>query len=127
MTYEVLIEAENLAKKFEDFLAVDHISFKVFKGECFGFLGPNGAGKTTTIKMIHCVMPLTTGKLTVAGMDVTELTREIKKIIGVAPQEDNLDPDFTVFHNLMVYARYFDIPKEDAQERAEKLLKFVQL
>jgi len=79
------------------------------------------------MKMIHCVLPLTSGKLTVAGMDVTKNGREIKKMIGVAPQEDNLDPDFTVFHNLMVYARYFDIPKAEAKRRAKELLKFVAL
>jgi len=127
MKSDVLIEAENLTKKFGDLVAVGNINFEVFKGECFGFLGPNGAGKTTTMKMVHCVLPLTSGRLTVASMDVTKHAREIKKMIGVASQEDNLDPDFTVFHNLMVYARYFDIPKEDAQKRAEELLKFVQL
>jgi lipooligosaccharide transport system ATP-binding protein len=127
MKPEVLIEAENLTKKFGDLTAVNNINFKVYKGEIFGFLGPNGAGKTTTMKMLHCVSPLTAGRLTVAGMDVTEQAREIKQMIGVAPQEDNLDPDFTVFHNLMVYARYFDIPKEEAQKRAEELLRFVQL
>jgi lipooligosaccharide transport system ATP-binding protein len=127
MQSEVLIEARNLTKKFGDLMAVDNIAFQVFKGECFGFLGPNGAGKTTTMKMINCVLPLTAGTLTVAGMDVTSKAREIKTMIGVAPQEDNLDPDFTVLHNLVVYARYFDIPKSVAQKRAEDLLKFVQL
>ena len=125
--HETLIEAENLTKKFVDLVAVNNINFKIFKGECFGFLGPNGAGKTTTMKMIHCVLPLTSGRLTVAGMNIAENGREIKKMIGVAPQEDNLDPDFTVFHNLMVYARYFDIPKDEAKRRAEELLKFVAL
>jgi len=127
MQSEVVIEAEGLTKNFGDLLAVDNIRFQVFKGECFGFLGPNGAGKTTTMKMVHCVLPLTAGSLTVAGMDVTSEAREIKKMIGVAPQEDNLDPDFTVFHNLMVYARYFDIPKTEAHKRAEELLEFMQL
>lgn len=127
MQSEVLIEARNLTKKFGDLMAVDNIAFHVFKGECIGFLGPNGAGKTTTMKMINCVLPLTAGTLTVAGMDVTIKSREIKTMIGVAPQEDNLDPDFTVLHNLVVYARYFDIPKVVAQKRAEDLLKFVQL
>ena len=124
---EVLITAESLTKKYDDFLAVDSIDFEVFKGECCGFLGPNGAGKTTSIKMIHCVLPLTSGNLAVAGMSVSEKPREIKKIIGVAPQEENLDPDFTVMTNLLVYARYFDIPKQEALERAENLLKFAQL
>lgn len=97
------------------------------RGECFGFLGPNGAGKTTTIRMIQCVSPKSSGSLKVKGMDVDEHPREIKEILGVAPQENNLDPDFTVLKNLLVYARYFDIPKEEAEKRALELLRFVQL
>ena len=124
---EVIIQAEKLTKRYGDFLAVDGIDFEVFKGECCGFLGPNGAGKTTTIKMIQCVLPLTSGSLAVAGMSVSENPREIKKMIGVAPQEENLDPDFTVITNLLVYARYFDVPKSEALQRAESLLKFTQL
>jgi len=124
---EVIISAHNLAKKYNDFLAVDNIDFRVYKGECCGFLGPNGAGKTTTIKMIHCVLPLAGGELTVAGMSVTDKPREIKRMIGVAPQENNLDPDFTVLHNLLVYARYFDIPKAVALKRSDELLGFFQL
>lgn len=124
---EVLIEAQRLTKRFDDFTAVEGINFQVLKGECCGFLGPNGAGKTTTIKMVHCVLPLTSGKLTVAGLDVSMKPRIIKKMVGVAPQENNLDPDFTVMHNLLVYARYFDIPKTVAQKRADELLKFFQL
>jgi lipooligosaccharide transport system ATP-binding protein len=127
MKSEVLIEARNLTKKYGDLVAVNGIDFEVFKGECCGFLGPNGAGKTTTIKMIHCVSPLTTGKLTVAGMSVTDKPREIKKMIGVAPQENNLDPDFTVLNNLLVYARYFDMPKQEAVKRSQELLGFFQL
>ncbi|MGA3191312.1 MAG: ABC transporter ATP-binding protein [Candidatus Bathyarchaeia archaeon] len=127
MVSEVLIEAQNLTKKYDDFVAVDNINFQVFKGECCGFLGPNGAGKTTTIKMIHCVLPPASGKLTVAGISVSENPREIKKMIGVSPQEENLDPDFSVITNLTVYARYFDISKRDACARAEEMLKFFQL
>jgi lipooligosaccharide transport system ATP-binding protein len=124
---EVIIQGQKLKKKYDDFLAVDGVDFEVFKGECCGFLGPNGAGKTTTMKMIHCVLPLTAGSLIVAGMNVSENPREIKKMIGVAPQEENLDPDFTVITNLLVYARYFDVPKYEALRRAENLLKFTQL
>jgi lipooligosaccharide transport system ATP-binding protein len=127
MNSDVLINAENLTKKYDNLLAVDNINFQVTKAQCFGFLGPNGAGKTTTIKMIHCVSPVTSGKLTVAGLNVSENPREIKRMLGVAPQENNLDPDFTVLHNLLVYARYFDIPKPEAQKRSEELLKFFQL
>jgi lipooligosaccharide transport system ATP-binding protein len=124
---EILVKAENLTKKFGALIAVDNINFEIFKGESFGFLGPNGAGKTTTMRMIQSVSPLTEGKLTLAGMNVTDNSREIKCMIGVAPQEDNLDPDFTVFQNLIAYSRYFDVPKEKAKNKAEKLLNFLQL
>lgn len=116
-----------MTKKFGDFTAVDQIDFSVVKGECFGLLGPNGAGKTTTISMIYCVLPLTGGSLQVAGMDVTQQPRDIKCMIGVAQQEDNLDPDFTVLYNLLVYSRYFSIPRSEALPRAKQLLKFIQL
>ena len=123
----VLIKAEKLTKRFGESVAVDNIDFEVNKGECFGFLGPNGAGKTTAIRMIHCVLPLSSGKLWVADMDVSEQPRAIKRIIGIAPQEDNLDPDFSVLYNLIVYARYFDISRTEAQKRAKQLLQFIQL
>ena len=124
---EVVIEAKGLTKKFDDFTAVDHIDFKVYKGECVGFLGPNGAGKTTTVRMIYCFLPPTQGELNVAGLSVNTKCREIKSLVGVAPQEDNLDPDFTTIKNLTVYARYFDIPKDEAKKRAQEQLKFFQL
>ena len=122
-----LIEARGLTKKFGDLIAVDHVDFEVYKAECVGFLGPNGAGKTTTVRMIYCFLPITEGKLTVSGMDASIQPREIKKVVGVAPQEDNIDPDFTVMQNLTVYARYFDLPKEEAEKRAAVQLKFFQL
>jgi len=122
-----VVSAENLMKRYGDLVAVDGINFNVEQGECFGFLGPNGAGKTTTIKMIQCVSPKTYGKLEVLGMDVDLYPKEIKRNLGVVPQENNLDPDFTVYENLMVYSRYFSIPKSEAKERIEKLLKFMQL
>jgi lipooligosaccharide transport system ATP-binding protein len=124
---EVLIRAHNLTKKYGTFTAVDHIDFEVNKGECVGFLGPNGAGKTTTVRMIYCFLPLTEGQLFVAGMSVSKQSREIKSMVGVAPQEDNLDPDFTVTKNLLVYARYFDISNAEATKRATELLRFFQL
>ena len=124
---EVLIEAQGLTKKFDDFTAVDHIDFKVYKGECVGFLGPNGAGKTTTVRMMYCFLPPTSGELKLAGLSVNKDCREIKNLVGVAPQEDNLDPDFTVIKNLTVYCRYFDIPKDEALKRANEQLKFFQL
>jgi lipooligosaccharide transport system ATP-binding protein len=125
---EVLIRAKGLTKRFNHGVtAVDHIDFEVYKGECVGFLGPNGAGKTTTVRMIYCFTPVTEGELTVAGMNVSTQAREIKRKIGVCPQEDNLDPDFSVIKNLQVYARYFSIPKDVANKRAEYLLEFFRL
>ncbi len=124
---KVLIRARGLTKIYNNFTAVDNIDFNVYKGECIGFLGPNGAGKTTVVKMIYCFSPVTEGELTVADMSVTTQARQIKNFIGVAPQEDNLDPDFSVIKNLEVYARYFDVPKKVASKRAWELLKFFRL
>ena len=122
-----VISAENLTKRYGSLLAVDNISFSVNQGEVFGFLGPNGAGKTTTMRMIQCISPKTSGILTVFDMDVDTHPREIKRILGVLPQETNLDPDFTCYENLTNYARYFEIPKKKAGDRADELLSFLQL
>jgi lipooligosaccharide transport system ATP-binding protein len=122
-----VIMAEGLTKKFEKLVAVDHVNFEIAEGECFGFLGPNGAGKTTIIRMINCVSPVTSGKLHVLGMDVNTDFRKIKALIGVAPQEDNLDPDFSVILNLTSYARYFGMKKPEALKKAKELLAFMQL
>src|SRR5262249_19734584 len=101
------------------------IDFSIQAGECFGFLGPNGAGKTSTVKMIHCFMPIGGGELRVFGLDVRAHPREIKMRVGVCQQEDNLDPDFSVLTNLLVFARYFAIPAAEAMTRARELLEFM--
>ena len=122
-----LIQARSLFKRFGELVAVDGIDFSVAAGECFGLLGPNGAGKTSTIKMITCVSPLSGGELIVDGMDVRTEGRRIKSILSVVPQEDNLDPDLTVWQNLTVYARYYDIPTPEAHRRADEVLELFQL
>jgi lipooligosaccharide transport system ATP-binding protein len=122
-----IIRAWNLVKTYGNVRAVDTISFEVMPGEVFGFLGPNGAGKTTTMRMIQCVSPPTGGSLSVFGRDVRDNPAEIKRWLGVVPQETNLDPDFSCRENLLVYARYFDIPAGEARERTDRLLDFVQL
>ncbi|MDR2202703.1 MAG: ABC transporter ATP-binding protein [Nitrososphaerota archaeon] len=124
---DVLIKAVKLTKKYDDFVAVDGIDFEIYSGECVGFLGPNGAGKTTTVRMMYCFLPPTSGDLIIAGLSVHDRCREIKQVVGVAPQEDNLDLDFSVVKNLVVYARYFDISKEEALKRANEQLDFFQL
>jgi len=122
-----IIVARDLVKRYGDFVAVNGISFSVQRGECFGLIGPNGAGKTTTIRMINCVSPVTAGELSVDGMHVQDHPRRIKSVLGVVPQDDNLDPDLTVRQNLRAYARYFDLPKEVAEARIEEALELFQL
>ena len=119
--------AQGLRKSYGEFQAVRGIDFEVYRGECFGFLGPNGAGKTTTMKMIYGASVPTAGGLTVAGIDVKNDERRVKRRIGVVPQENNLDDDLKVKENLLVYGRYFDLPKKTVLRRAEELLEFVQL
>ena len=103
------------------------VDFDVHVGEAFGFLGPNGAGKTSTMRMISCTSPVTDGTLTVVGMDPGREGTKIKARLGVVPQIDNLDAELTVLENLLMYARYFDIPGAEARRRADELLDFVQL
>jgi lipooligosaccharide transport system ATP-binding protein len=122
-----IIEAKNLTKKFGDLIAVDSISFSIAPGEYFGFLGPNGAGKTTTIRIIHCVSPKTAGEIKVIGMDANVDNREIKKCVGVVPQEVNLDADLTVYENMYLFSNFFDIEKREAKRRIMELLEFVEL
>jgi lipooligosaccharide transport system ATP-binding protein len=122
-----IISGHGLVKHYGDFKAVNGIDFDVYPGECFGFLGPNGAGKTTTIKMMTCVSPVTEGTLTVDGLDVMRDQRTVKARIGVVPQEDNLDPDLSVQQNLVVYSRYFGIPKKVAMDRIDEGLSLFSL
>ena len=114
-------------KRFDDLVAVDGVDFEIHPGECFGFLGPNGAGKTSTMKMIACVSLVTSGCLTVFGMDVGSHSTDIKARIGVVSQADSLDPDLSVIQNLMAHARYFDLPKSVAHRRSLEGLELLQL
>jgi lipooligosaccharide transport system ATP-binding protein len=127
MQTQVLIDARALTKRFATLTAVDAIDFEVVRGECFGLLGPNGAGKTSTIRMICCVSPVSGGNLSVLGMDPAHDARAIKARLGVVPQDDNLDTDLTVVENLLAYARYFDIRRPEAMERAREALRIMQL
>jgi lipooligosaccharide transport system ATP-binding protein len=122
-----IVSAKGLTKYYGSLKAVDNIDFEIVKGECFGLLGPNGAGKTTVTRILYCFMPPTSGEVMVFGMNVFESPSQIKFRIGVMPQEDNLDPDLSVFENLVVYARYFDIPKKESSHVAQELLTFVDL
>jgi len=122
-----IIKTKNLTKKFKDLLAVDSVNLEIEKGECFGLLGPNGAGKTTLIRMITAVSPPSKGDIWIQGNELTNHSRQAKAILGVVPQLDNLDEDLTVLQNLMTFARYFDIPKNEAHRRSREVLSLFEL
>ncbi len=122
-----LIRAHGLTKRFGSFTAVVGIDFELRRGEAFGFLGPNGAGKSSTMRMIGCVSPPTAGELTIFGLDPVADGPAIRSRLGVVPQDDTLDVELTVGENLLVYGRYFGIPRAVIRERSARLLAFVQL
>jgi lipooligosaccharide transport system ATP-binding protein len=124
---EPLVRAVGLTKRFDDFTAVDKIDFVVDPGEVFGFLGPNGAGKSSTMKMIGAVSPVTGGTLTVFGMDPDTDGATIRARLGSVPQDNLLDTELTVYENLFIYGRYFDLPKAVIKERINELLAFAHL
>jgi lipooligosaccharide transport system ATP-binding protein len=121
------IVARGLRKSFGPITAVDGVDLEVPEGVCFGLLGPNGAGKTTAIRMIQAQAPVGGGSLSVLGMDAAREPRRIKARLGIVPQENNLDPDFTVHRNLVVYSRYYGIGREEASRRADDLLARMNL
>jgi lipooligosaccharide transport system ATP-binding protein len=127
VTADVLVRARDLTKTFGDFTAVAGIDVDVRRGEAFGFLGPNGAGKSSTMRMIGCVSPPSSGELRVLGLDPRADGPRIRSRLGVVPQRDTLDEELTVRENLIVYARYFGIPKAAALAKADELLDFAQL
>src|SRR5437660_6771703 len=102
-----VVFARGLTRIYDKQRAVDRIDFSVQRGETFGLLGPNGAGKSTTMRMIACRTPLTSGELSVEGLDVRTQGRRIRSLIGVVPQEKHLDPALNVIRYLIVFARYF--------------------
>ncbi|NED93770.1 ATP-binding cassette domain-containing protein [Phytoactinopolyspora alkaliphila] len=122
-----LISAHQLTKQFGDFTAVGGIDFEVRAGEAFGFLGPNGAGKSSTMRMIGCVSPPSAGTLRILGLDPAADGPQIRGRLGVVPQRDTLDEELTVRENILVYGRYFGLPRSVVRERAAELLDFAQL
>src|SRR3982751_1786774 len=124
---DTVIYARGLTKLYGSNRAVDGIDFSVRRGETFGLMGPNGAGKSTTMRMIACRTPPTSGQLFVEGIDVFAHPRRIRALIGVVAQENNLDPDLSVRQNLLVYARYFRLPRAIARTRCHELLNFIGL
>ena len=124
---EPIVQVTDLVKQFKTLTAVNGISFHVQPGECFGILGPNGAGKSSTIRILTAISPATSSQVLVNGLDVARKPREVKAILGVVPQEENLDTDLPVLQNLLAYGRYFRMQKETALANAREALEFFQL
>jgi lipooligosaccharide transport system ATP-binding protein len=123
----VVLSVVGLRKSYGDNEVVRGLDFAIGRGECFGLLGPNGAGKTTTLR---CCLGLTdpnAGAITLVGEPVPQAAREARVRVGVVPQMDNLDPDFTVVENLRIYGRYFRVPDALLHERIPRLLEFAGL
>jgi ABC-2 type transport system ATP-binding protein len=118
-----VIEVENLTKYYDEFLALDHISFQVKKGEIFGFLGPNGAGKTTTIRILTTILKPSEGKVFIWGFDVLKNPIKVKQCIGVVPEVSNAYVDLTAWENLMLVGKLYGVPKGEREKKAISLLK----
>jgi len=124
---QAAIEVEHIVKKYGDFTAVDDVSFRVSEGEIFGLLGPNGAGKSTLIRMMTTLIPITSGRASVFGHDVTKDPDEVRRTIGVIPQALTSDLDLTVEENLSIYAKLYDVPTRQRKEAIEEMLQLVDL
>ena len=122
-----VIEAHDLVKTYGDLNAIDHIDFVVNEGESFGLLGPNGAGKSTTMRVIGGQTLRTSGTVTVNGLDPEVHGPEVRAMLGVVPQQDNLDTELKVRENLIVYGRYFGLPLSYLRPKADELIEFAQL
>lgn len=127
LSIDSAIHARELTKRYGNFAAVDGINFHVARGEAFGLLGPNGAGKSTTMRMIAAVASRTSGTIDVAGLDPQVHGPEVRARLGVIPQQDNLDEELTVRENIIMYGRYFGLPRRYLLDKADELLEFAQL
>ena len=122
-----LIEVNNLVKKFNEFTAVNGITFSVAQGESFGILGPNGAGKSSTMRILGATSQRTSGDVQILGKDPELHGPQIRAHLGVVPQQDNLDEELTCAENLYIYGRYFGLPKKLVTQKLDELLEFAQL
>ena len=122
-----MISVQNVTKRFGDFTAVDNISFEVKKGELFALLGPNGAGKSTTIKMLTTLLRPTSGKLSLAGHDVTKAQDKARKSFGIVFQDPSLDTELSAYENMELHAVLYGVPAAEAKKRIETLLSLVEL
>jgi ABC-2 type transport system ATP-binding protein len=124
---KTILEAKELVKKFGDQLAVNNISFTMQEGEVFGLLGPNGAGKSTTISMLTCLYPPNSGTMTIFDHDVAKDANEVKKLIGVVPQDIALYPTLSARENLSFFGEMYGLKGRDLKERVETVINYVSM
>jgi ABC-2 type transport system ATP-binding protein len=125
---EDIVVVEHLHKTYDkDILAVDDISFRVHRGEIFGFLGPNGAGKSTTIKILTTLLEKSSGKATIDGLDVDAQQAQVRRVIGYSSQDVGVDNDLTARENLLLQCQFHHMPKEASKKKVDELLKTVKL
>ncbi|HGX92188.1 MAG TPA: ATP-binding cassette domain-containing protein, partial [Candidatus Tenderia sp.] len=124
---DLIVRARGLSKRYGDKAVVDGIDLSIERGQCFGLLGPNGAGKTTTLKMLLGNTSPSAGELTVLGLSVPAQARRMRERLGIVPQFDNLDPDFSVVENLRTYGSFFGIKRREMDARLPALLAFAAL
>jgi len=127
MTDDIIIAVEDLVKRYNGFMAVDGVSFDIKRGEIFGLLGPNGAGKSTIISILCCLLKATSGRVVIDGFDIGRNVSDIKKIIGVVPQEISLYHTLTARENLRFYGRIYGLSGKTLKNRIEALLEMVGL
>ncbi len=124
---QMAMAVENIVKRYGTFEAVKGVSFNVAEGEIFGLLGPNGAGKSTLIRMMTTLIPVTSGRATVAGFDVSKDPDAVRRVIGVIPQALTSDPDLTVEENLAIYAKLYSVPRTEREKNIAEVLEAVDL
>ncbi len=122
-----ILELRNVSKQYGDTVVVDDLSLSVQRGQCFGLLGPNGAGKTTTLRLLLGLTTPASGTLTLCGEPIPQRAPQARMRVGVVPQFDNLDPDFTVVENLRIFGRYFGLERAVIEARVPALLEFARL
>jgi len=127
LSQQAIVKVEGLTKTFGQFKAVDGVSFEVHEGEIFGFLGPNGAGKTTTINMLTTLLSSSGGNASVGGLDIHKHATEVRRNVGVVPQEYTADEDLTGLQNILLCADLYGIPRSNSKPHAMELLKLVEL
>ncbi len=124
---EIIIEVKDLVKKFGPFVANDHLTFDVFKGEVFGFLGANGAGKTTAIRILSGLSKPSSGKVMVAGFNAFDQTEKIKTVIGYMSQRFSLYDDLTVYENIRLYGGIYGLSRVEIRKRSGELLEKLKI